>query len=294
MKVIFSLIIIMLISCDKTNSTYIPLPPEGERFSNVPLNYILTRPVSEASGIADSKTIPDHLWVIEDSGNPAKLFLLKHEGYVTDSFELKGAINRDWEDVVVAKGPDNSGSYLYIGDIGDNSSQYPSYTIYRVPEPNSFVDTITGFDSIQFTYPDGSHDAEAFLVDDDTKDIYLITKRDASSKVYKIPYPQDTENMNQAQFVADLDFTGVVSASLSAEGNEMILKTYSQLFYYTRAPKEGLAVTMAKVPTDTLAYQLEPQGEAVAFANNNSGFFTLSEKGLSDNSPNLLYYRRTR
>ena len=100
--------------------------------------------------------------------------------------------------------------------------------------------------------------------------------------------------MNQAQFVADLDFSGVVSAALSAEGNEMILKTYSQLFYYTRTPKEGLAVTMAKVPTDTLAYQLEPQGEAVAFANNNSGFFTLSEKGLSDNSPNLLYYRRTR
>ena len=72
------------------------------------------------------------------------------------------------------------------------------------------------------------------------------------------------------------------------------MKTYTNLFYYTRTAKEGLQVTLAKNPSDTLTYQLEPQGEAVAFANNNSGFFTLSEKGMSDQIPNLLFYRRTR
>lgn len=286
-------LILLFIGCDKSSPQFTPVSPDGDRFINVPLNYVLTRSIPEASGIADSKTINEHLWVIEDSGNPPRLFLLKHEGFVTDSLLLEGATNRDWEDIAVGKGPQDNLTYLYIADIGDNNLQYPSYTIYRAPEPKNFNVNITVYDKIEFTYPDGSHDAEALLIDDKTKDIYIITKRDASSKVYKIPYPQDVSNMNQAVFVSDLTFSGVVSASMNFNGREMIVKTYTDLYYYSRTPMEGLDVTLAKMPTDTLAYQLEPQGEAVGFANNNSGFFTLSEKGLSDQAPNLLFYRRT-
>jgi hypothetical protein len=286
-------VLLMFISCGKSNPPYNP-PPAGDRFAKVPDAYVLSSPISEASGIADSKTIKDHLWVIEDSGNPPRLFLLKHEGFVTDSFVLAGAVNRDWEDVAVGKGPDDALTYLYVGDIGDNSGVYPSYTIYRMPEPGTFVDEITGYDSIKFTYPDGSHDAEAFMIDDNTKDIFVITKRDAVSRIYRIPYPQDTQNMNQAEFVLDLTYTGVVSATLSLAGTEVIMKTYTQLFYYSRTPKEGLGITLAKAPADTLDYQLEPQGEAVCFANDNSGFFTLSEKGMANTLPNLMFYKRTR
>ena len=294
MKRLFPLVVLFFISCDKSTPQLNPVPPEGERFLNVPLNYVLSRAIPEASGIADSKTFNDHLWVLEDGGNPAKLFLLKHEGFVTDSFLLDGAVNRDWEDIAIGKGPEDALNYLYIGDIGDNELKYTDYTIYRFPEPSNFADLITDYDSIKFTYPDGSHDAEGFLVDNGTKDIYVITKRDMVSKIYRLPYPQDTQNMNQAEFVADLSFSGVVSASLSLGGTEMMLKTYTQLYYYTRTANEGLDVTLGENPTDTLPYQLEPQGEAVAFANNNSGFFTLSEKGMSDAAPNLLFYRRTR
>ena len=46
--------------------------------------------------------------------------------------------------------------------------------------------------------------------------IYIITKRDARSKIYKLPYPQDTSEISEAVFVADLNFSGVVSASLSS------------------------------------------------------------------------------
>ena len=285
-------VLLIFISCNKSNPQPNPLPPSGDRFSGVPDEFVLSKPIPEASGLADSKTFSDHLWVIEDSGNPARLFLLKYEGFVTDSFTVDGATNRDWEDVAVGKGPDNALSYLYIGDIGDNNAAYLSYTIYRIPEPTSFDDVLTGYDSIKFTYPDGSHDAEALMIDDDTKDIFVITKRDASSKIYRIPYPQDTQSMNQAEFVADLNYTGVVSSSLSFAGTEMIVKTYTQLFYYNRTAKEGLDVTLAKVPTDTLTYVLEPQGEAVAIANDKSGFFTISEKGMASQHPNLMFYRR--
>ena len=285
--------LILFISCSKSNPPYNP-PPAGDYFAKEPEANVLTRPISEASGLADSKTLPDQLWVIEDSGNPARLFLVKHNGFVTDSFSLAGATNRDWEDVAVGKGPDDALSYLYVGDIGDNNSSYPSYTIYRVPEPTGFSGEITGYDTIKFTYPDGSHDAEAFMIDDNTKDIFVITKQDAASKIYRIPYPQDTQNMNQAEFVSNLGYTGVVSASLSFAGTEIIMKTYTQLYYYKRTAKEGLGVTLAKAPTDTLDYALEAQGEAVAIANDNTGFFTLSEKGMGEGFPNLMFYRRTR
>jgi hypothetical protein len=286
--------VFMLFGCDKSTTPPNTVPPAGDLFANTPLNYGLTRPIPEASGIADSKTIDDHLWVIEDSGNPARLFLLKHEGFVTDSINITGATNRDWEDVAIAKGPEDGQSYLYIADIGDNNLAYSSYTIYRMPEPKVLHTDVTVFDKIEFTYPDGPHDAEAFMVDDKTKDIFIITKRDATAKVYRIPYPQDAQNMNQAQFVGDLPFLGIVSATLSNSGREVILKTYTALYYYNRTAMEGLDVTLAKSPSDTLAYQLESQGEAVAIANDNSGFFTLSEKGMSDVAPDLLFYRRTR
>ena len=287
-------VLLFFICCNKSDTEPNPIPAEGDRFAEDPDNYALSRPITEASGIADSKAFNDHLWVLEDSGNPPKLFLLKHEGHVTDSFMLDGATNRDWEEVALGKGPDDAVNYLYVGDIGDNDLKYSSYIIYRMPEPSTFTDAITNYDSIKFMYPDGSHDAEAFLIDDNSKDIFVITKRDPVSKIYKIPFPQDTQNMNQAEFVSDLGFTGVVGSTLSLSGTEMILKTYTNLFYYSRKAKEGLAVTLAKTPSDTLAYQLEPQGEAVAFANNNSGFFTLSEKGMVNAIPDLKFYRRTR
>jgi hypothetical protein len=287
-------VLLVFFSCSKSNPPYNPPAPSSDPFSSDPEANVLTRPISEASGIADSKTLKDHLWVIEDSGNPPRLFLLKHEGFVTDSFTLAGATNRDWEDVAVGKGPDDALTYLYVGDIGDNNGTYTSYTIYRAPEPTTFEDEITGYDSIKFTYPDGPHDAEAFMIDDNTKDIFVITKKDNPSKLYRIPYPQDTQNMNQAEFVSSLGYTGVVSASLSLAGTEIITKTYTQLFYYNRTAKEGLGVTLAKMPTDTLGYQLEAQGEAVAIANDNSGFFTLSEKGMGSGFPNLMFYRRNR
>lgn len=287
-------VLIFLAACDKSpNPVYNP-PPPGDRFTKIPTDYPLTRAIPEASGIAGSRTIKDQLWVLEDSGNPPRLFLLQYEGFVTDSFMLQGATNRDWEDMAVGKGPADGATYLYIGDIGDNNAAYPSYTIYRVPEPTNFgTGNITEYDRILFKYPDASHDAEALLVDDATKDIYIITKRDAAAKIYKLPYPQSTVDTMQAQFVANMSYTGVVSAALSPAGTELIVKTYTDLYYYSRAAGEGLDVTLAKAPSDTLAYQLEPQGEAVTFATDNSGFFTLSEKGISETDVPLFFYRRT-
>jgi hypothetical protein len=272
--------------CKKQGSTPDPLP-----FAATPVVApLLPGIVDEASGIADSKANRGAIWVEEDSGNPTRVQLLQYNGSLLGRVFIKNASNRDWEDMALAPGPIAGLSYLYIADIGDNNAQYTSYTIYRFPEPALTVDTIAAHDKINFQYPDGAHDAEAILVDPATKDIYIITKRDAVSKVYKLAYPQSTGTILQATPVGSLSFTGAVGAAISANGKEIIIKTYSNLYYWKHNQNESIEETLKKLPV-VLNYQQEPQGEAVCFANDGTGFFTLSERSFAP-SAGLHFYKR--
>jgi hypothetical protein len=239
--------------------------------------------ILEASGIADSKTVPGHLWVQEDSGNPAQLYLLAHTGAVSKKIPIKGAENRDWEDMVL------SGDQVYIADIGDNNQTAKEYLIYHFKEPSATTDTIRNVSAIRFQYPDGSHDAEAFLVDPKTKDILIFTKTDTNSRLYKLTYPYAT-SLNTAKLVGNLPHPYVVSAALSPNGKEVLLKTYGALYRYEQKADEPLEEFLLKDYT-TLPYTIEPQGESVAFAADGSGYFTLSEKGLAS-AVNLFFYKR--
>ena len=240
--------------------------------------------INEASGIADSKKNPGHLWVQEDGGNPTQLYLLKHNGAVQKQIFLDGVTNRDWEDMVLV---DNE---IYIGEIGDNNAVYADYIIYKFAEPASTVDTVKNIQAIRFQYADGPRDAEAFLVDPSDKSIYLITKRDNPSRIYKLTPPFSNTAANIAEPVGQLATTGIVSAALSSDRKEVILKTYLGLLYYTIAAGEKLETALGKTP-GSIPYTLEAQGEAVCFSVANSGYFTLSEKAFAPDVK-LYFYKR--
>ncbi|HZF64386.1 MAG TPA: hypothetical protein VEZ55_07880 [Chitinophagaceae bacterium] len=264
-------------SCDKTRSA-----DATSSFDTVPVVTKLNPLIGETSGIADSKKNKGFLWVHEDSGNPPDIKLVSHNGTVEKSIRLKGAINRDWEDMALA------GTDLYVADIGDNNKVFADYTMYYFPEPLASVDTVKEYTSIKFKYPDGSHDAEAFLVDAETKNIYIITKSDNPAKIFKISHPYT--GLNTATEVGSLKYGSVVSAALSTNGREIIVKTYGSLNHYVVAAGETIEAALQKKSTP-LPYILEPQGEAVTFAADNSGYFTLSEKGFSS-IVNLYFYKR--
>ncbi len=272
---VFSL---LLLSCNKGKANN-----SDASSDSIPSVKPVVPSLNEISGIADSKLNKGYLWGEQDGGNPAEIFLIGYDGKVAKSIYIKGATNRDWEDMVLM------GNDLYIGDIGDNSKVYNEYTIYQFPEPSSATDTVKSFTSIRFQYEDGSRDAEAFLVDPQTKDIYIITKSDARSKVYKLNYPY-TSVLNTATAVGSLSYSGVVSAALSPDRKEIIIKTYLGLNHYLISDGESVETVLQKTAT-TLLYQLEPQGEAVCFASDNSGYFTLSEKGVGT-TVNLYFYKR--
>ncbi|MGZ8538241.1 MAG: hypothetical protein ACXWV9_08270, partial [Flavisolibacter sp.] len=171
---------------------------------------------------------------------------------------------------------------------GDNGQSYSEYKFFIFTEPAASVDTVTGVKTIKFTYPDGSHDSEAFLIDPSSKDIYIITKRDNPSKIYRLAYPYATQST--VSYVGDLPYTGVVGAAISPDGKSVVIKTYIGVLHYKKQASETISQTLKKTYS-TLPYTLEPQGEAVTFAQDNRGYFTLSEKGFG-NTVNLFFYKR--
>ena len=285
---LFFLLMTALTACkqnhDTGNSVGFAATPQEYPVSDVKLN--------EASGIADSKANPGYLWVEQDSGNPPDLTLLQHNGTVLKSVHLANAVNRDWEDMVLAEGPTPGKQYLYIAETGDNLLRYDDYAIYRLEEPAAATDTVQQVDRIAFFYPDGPHNAEAILVDPGTKDIYIITKTDLHSKLFKLKYPYSTVVMNQVEEVGALPYNFAVSAAISPNGRELVVKTYEAIYDYPRVAGETIVQTLSK-KYSSLPYQVEPQGEAIVFDNNDSGYYTLSEKGLSS-SVKLYFYKRTK
>jgi hypothetical protein len=279
----------LMLACACQKNVEAP-PTPTEPFEKIPKASTVTNNLTEVSGIASSRRHSGYLWVHEDSGTPPQITLLKNDGSHVKSVFINSAINVDWEEMALAKGPNAALDYIYLADIGDNLKARTDCVIYRFPEPALDTDTVQTVERIPFRYPDGMHDAEAILVDDQTKDIYILTKSDNPSNIYKLPYPQSTSATNQAVSVGQLGYGGVTASAISVDGKEIIVKTYTALSYFLRAGGESIEQSLKKAPVN-LTYQLEPQGEAVTFAADNSGFFTLSEKAFSP-TVNLYFYKR--
>lgn len=277
----FAVALIHMAACQKKANASADKVPS---FASVPAKVEVNPMMAEASGIADSKKNARALWVEEDSGAPPEIYLLDHKGTILKEVFIKGSSNRDWEDIALSNGK------IYIAETGDNAQGYTNYAFYVFPEPNRDADTVYNFEKISFRYPDGSHDAEAFLVEPSSGNIYVITKRDSLSGVYKLSAPFNTSNTQTVEFTGQLKFTGVTSASISSDGKEIILKTYTSLFYYKLHDGETIE-SIFKKDAVKIPYELEPQGEAVCFASDNTGYFTLSEKGFSSKQY-LCFYKK--
>ena len=288
-KKILIFLLLAGMSCKKETAVDSTVP---EGFEATPVSKpLIPGTLDEASGIADSKTNPGYVWVQEDGGNPNDIALLSHDGVLLKKFIIKSAVNHDWEDIALANGPIAGTNYIYVADIGDNNLAFSQHALYRFAEPGTAAKEVSDYDQITFQYPDGAHDAEAILVDNTTKDIYIITKRDASSKIYKLPYPQSTAAINTAVLSGSLTFSGVTSAAFSSDNKEILIRTYEKIYYWKKKKEQSIEQTLAETPV-VLSYQLEPQGEAICFKNDNSGFFTLSERPSIIAAINLNFYKR--
>ena len=150
--------------------------------------------ILEASGIVVSRRNPEMIWIHNDSGAKAEIYLINQKGIMVQTVKLMGVNLRDWEDIAIGPGPELDQPYLYIGEIGDNNARFQKKIIYRLLEPEfsegNVMNTIYNFDKIVFEYPDGKRDAETLLSDPISGDLYIISKREDNVHVYSLPYPQ--------------------------------------------------------------------------------------------------------
>src|SRR5262249_42526793 len=101
--------------------------------------YLVRKDLVEASGAAMSRTQPDVLFTINDSGNDAILYATDIEGRDRGAWVVDGATDGDWESIAVGPCGSAAGSTawcVYIGDTGDNSARYDARAIFRVHEPD--------------------------------------------------------------------------------------------------------------------------------------------------------------
>lgn len=271
-------------------------PQFGER---VDKGLVEHESISEASGIVASQKNPDVLWVHNDSGQPNFVFALSSRGIHLGVYVLDGVQNHDWEDIAIGPGPEDSRSYLYIGDIGDNRAQRDLKYIHRVPEPRvragqATSQNLSNIETISFRYPDGKRDAETLLVDPATKDLYVISKREPQVRVYRAPYPQSITAPMTLEQVATLVLNEhaaqdgwLVGGDISPSGAEILLKSYSDVYYWTRAPGQTVHQALAARPI-ALPYLPEPQGEALGWKADGTGYYTVSEE--RDEVPARLYF----
>lgn len=269
--------------------------PENNDFEYAKSN-VINHLLIEISGIVSGRKNPDFVYVHEDSGNSTNVFVFTRDGKLIGRFFLRGISNRDWEDIAIGPGPIDGETYIYVGDIGDNSAVRASCRIYRFIEPkiteedlnDVFTKNILDFDIIDYQYPDGARDAETLMLDVNNKDLIIVSKRDPQVRVYTLPYPQKVGEMMTADFRGFLPLRRMLAGDISADNSEILMKDDGTIYHWNVENNDPVKTLFTQKPTQ-VAYIPEEQGEAVGWDEN--GYFTISES-RSSVYPTLYYYRR--
>ncbi len=109
--------------------------------------------------------------------------------------------------------------------------------------------------------------------------------------LYRLAYPQSTTELITAELLGELPYTYVTGGAFSPDGSEIVIRTYTNIFYWSRKSGQSVGDAMQLTAARDLPYRLEPQGESICFDHDNKGYFTLSEKA-NNIDPTLNYYQR--
>jgi len=256
---------------------------------------IRDRRLNEVSGIAGGRRNPSLFYMLNDSGGKPEVYALNAKGKVVATLALRGASNRDWEDIALGQGPSSATPYIYVGDIGDNNARHPEVYLFRFEEPRlNFTGkshkeqrlTISPVQKLTIVYADGPKDCESLFLDPLNGDIYLISKREASVGLYKVSAPLDTLKANVAHRVLSLGFPLAVAADISPGRDKILVKTYNDIYCWQVLPHEAIDTALSRPPV-RLPYQPEFQGEGVCWSAAAESYLTISEQ--ADKQPLYLY-----
>lgn len=246
--------------------------------------------LTEISGMAASRSLPGNLWVHQDSGDSARFYGMSTSGgSIHSTITLSGRTAIDWEDMAI--GPKRGGgNYLYIGNIGDNGANRNSgVDIIRLTEPTSIGNaTLTSADYRvkRVLYPGiiffREKDAESLFVDPLTSDIYIIQKLNPGI-LFRMPADQfELPGTYRLQSLGNINapLNRPTSADISPDGKYIIVRNSSgggtTGYLFQRGDGQSVQAAMQSTPI-SFVLQSEGQGEAIGWAPDGSGFYSISE-----------------
>lgn len=259
--------------------------------------------IKESSGLTASEC-QDVLWTHNDAGSDAFIFGMSTEGKHLGTWRVEGSRNTDWESIATYKDPTGK-CFLIIGDIGDNAEDRPELEIYRIPEPTISAETSRSSaanplrtepaQSMKYTYPNGSSNAETILVHPQTGDIYVVTKKKSGpAGVYKIKPAFGAAAAVKSEKVADVSVPSkpeglLTGGSISPDGKRVMLCDLKSGYEFVMP--DGGASPDAIWAQKPFVVDLgdRKQGEGVSYGRDGVSLYASSEK---KNTPLFMIKRK--
>ncbi|GAA5481938.1 hypothetical protein [Haloferula sargassicola] len=243
----------------------------------------------EASGMAVSPTDPSLLWLINDSGCTAELHLEGRDGKPRGTVLVRGAKNIDWEDLAAFRWKGRP--WLLVADVGDNEAGRAEVQLYLVPEPavgggKEPPQEVEAARTITFRYPDGPRDCESVAVDEADGSILLLSKRDGTPHLYRLPLEGPAEKAELLGLAAEPPVPEgspfhpfgrqPTAMDLSPDGKTAAVLTYLGVFAIRRGPGESWPQAFAR-PWETIGSFRLFQAESVCFSADGESLLITSE-----------------
>ncbi|HAL51494.1 MAG TPA: hypothetical protein DCP78_04540, partial [Sphingobacterium sp.] len=208
------------------------------------------------------------------------IYLIDRQAKLLKKFSLEGVSVVDCEDIDRVKIGDTY--FLVLADIGNNAGKRTWTCLYVFPEPQADDPGLIPKKSIRaifLKFPGRQRlDAESIMIDPIDNMLYVISKREFRSTVYGA---EVFTNVKQQYFtlnrIAELPFTFATASAIDQTGTQLLVKNITHIFYWQRNRSESWKQVLQRKPA-ILPYQVEPQGEAIAFDSNGTGFYTISER----------------
>ncbi|MGH8445679.1 MAG: hypothetical protein ACREVL_10455 [Solimonas sp.] len=247
--------------------------------------------LTESSGLGTSGRSADLYWSHNDSGGPTDLYAFDGKGAPRGALHLQPAVNLDWEDM--AAFTENDTPRLLVGDIGDNGAIRLSVRLYIIDEPaldgSNATQTVTPQQTIIVHYPDGARDCESVAVDPVEGMIYLLSKRDAVPRLYRLPLHPTLPLLVAAEALGEINIpraaaddpdpersNWVTSMEFDSTLRRAAVVTLTHAYVYTRADNETWQQAFQHAPRalDLPGYS---QIEAISFSADGKELLITSE-----------------
>lgn len=269
----------------------------------------------EISGMSCSRVTPGYLWAQSDDNY--RVIAMSPKGVIQYDITFNNKPSRgDWEDM--CSGVYQGKQTIFVGGFGDNNAKHfkDNYIFYmEEPEISAEYTKTTysvGANYIQFQYPDTTRtfDAEAMFYDNVDQKLFIVNKVEwTAATVFSLDmdtvYPNELQTLKEECRLGLLDewqFQRVTAADITPDGHWIIIKNYdcttqfpsdfvdesrqgkkkgefAYALIWERKDGESVADALKRQPEQISAYQMEWQGEAVAWLDETTFYTTSDDDG---------------